>query len=254
MRGTLFEDLVVSAPPAGRFGRRAALLPLSIAAHGAALAIALALPVLRSGDLPTPIGPTVRWEPAPAVAPPAPLPTPPPAPRVRSVAPSRDTRATTLTEPVMPPPAPGPMVSMIEPDGLPAVEGPPPCLVNCDGADSRGVGDGLRIGHDGPGGSDGTGIATVRPGGDIKPPVRTVYVAPVYPEIARAARVSGIVVVECTIDPSGRVSDVRVLTGHPLLNPAAVEAVRQWRYTATRLNNVPVAVLMTVTVRFTVSR
>ena len=45
-------------------------------------------------------------------------------------------------------------------------------------------------------------------------------------------------------------SDVRVLTGHPLLNPAALDAVRQWRYTATRLNGVPVAVLMTVTVRF----
>ena len=60
MMGTLFEDLVVSAPPAGRFGRRAALLPLSIAAHGAALALALPLPVLRSGELPTPTGPTVR--------------------------------------------------------------------------------------------------------------------------------------------------------------------------------------------------
>ena len=48
MRGRLFEDLVVSAPPAGRFGRRAALLPLSIAAHGAALALALLVPVLLS--------------------------------------------------------------------------------------------------------------------------------------------------------------------------------------------------------------
>jgi periplasmic protein TonB len=254
MKGTLFEDLVVSAPPAGRFGRRAALLPLSIAAHGAALALALALPVLRSGELPTPAGPTVRWEPAPAVAPPAPLPTPPPAPRVRNEAPSRDTRATTLTEPVAPPPAPGPMVSMIEPDSLPTDEGRAPCLVNCEDSRPDGIGDGPRGAPSADGLPDGTGIATVRPGGDIKPPVRTVYVAPVYPEIARAARVSGIVVLECTIGPSGHVSDVRVLTGHPLLNPAAVEAVRQWRYMATRLNGVPVAVLMTVTVRFTVSR
>jgi protein TonB len=254
MRGTLFEDLVVSAPPAGRLGRRAALLPLSIAAHGVALALALALPVLRSGELPSPIGPTVRWAPAPAVAPPAPLPTPPPAPRVRSVAPSRDTRATTLTEPVVPPPAPGPTVSMIEPDGLPTDEGRAPCLFNC--ADSRpdGIGDGPSGAPSADGLPGGTGIATVRPGGDIRPPVRTVYVAPVYPEIARAARVGAIVVLECTIDPSGRVADVRVVTGHPLLSAAALDAVRQWRYTPTRLNGVPVAVLMTVTVRFTVSR
>ncbi len=78
----------------------------------------------------------------------------------------------------------------------------------------------------------------------------TVYVAPIYPEIARAARVSGTVVVECTIDPSGRVVDARVITGHALLNESALDAVRQWRYEPTRLNRVPVAVLMTVTVRF----
>ena len=53
-----------------------------------------------------------------------------------------------------------------------------------------------------------------------------------------------------TSDPYCHVTDVRVLTGHPLFNEAAVNAVRQWRYSATRLNGVPVAVLMTVTVRF----
>ena len=253
MKGTLFQDLVVSAPPAGRFGRRAALLPLSIAAHGAALAIALLVPVMRSGELPTPTGPTVSWEPAPVAPPPGPVATPPPAPRVRSEAPSRDSRPTAPTDPVLPAPAPGPTLSMIEPDGL-TDEGRPPCVFNCEDSQPEGTGDGPRGAPSADGFPDGNGTATVRPGGDIKAPVRTVYVAPVYPEIARSARVSGIVVLECTIGPSGHVSDVRVLTGHPLLNPAAVEAVRQWRYTATRLNNVPVAVLMTVTVRFTVNK
>jgi protein TonB len=251
MKGTLFQDLVVSAPPAGRFGRRAALLPLSIAAHGAALAIALLFPVLRSGELPTPTGPTVSWEPAPAVAPALPVATPPPVPRVRTEAASRDSRATALSEPAVPPPAPGPMVSMIEPDGLPTDEGRAPCLVNCDRQHPDGTGDGPPSATGDP---DGTGTGPIRPGGKIKPPVRTVYVAPVYPEIARVARVSAMVVLECTIDPSGHVSDARVVTGHPLLNAAALDAVRQWRYTPTRLNDVPVAVLMTVTVRFTVTR
>ena len=250
MRRRLFEDLVVSAPPAGRFGRRAAILPLSIAAHAGALATALLFPVLRSGELPDPAAGSIIWE-MPAVrTPPPPVPTPPPTRVTRVVEPRTSSRAPVPSlEVETPAAAPGPVVSTFEPEGLSAVEGPAPCFVNCDSA-GLGSGNGPPPSDNGPGDHEGVGTGPVRPGGDIKPPIRTVYVAPVYPDIARVARVSGIVVVECTIDPSGHVTDARVLTGHPLLNSAAVEAVRQWRYTATRLNNVPVAVLMTVTVRF----
>ena len=52
----------------------------------------------------------------------------------------------------------------------------------------------------------------------------------------------------------GRVADARVVAGHPLFNDAALTAVRQWRYTPTRLSGTPVAVLMTVTVRFIAHR
>jgi protein TonB len=254
MRRRLFEDLVVSAPPTGRFGRRAAILPLSIAAHAGALATALLFPVLRPGELPDPTAGSVIWE-MPAVQTPPPiLPTPPPTRVTRVVEPRTSSRAPAPNLEVgMPAAAPGPAVSMIEPEGLPTVEGPPPCFVNCDGA-GPGSGDGPPSSDNGPGDHGGAGTGLVRPGGDIKPPIRTVYVAPVYPDIARVARVSGIVVVECTIDPSGHVTDARVVSGHPLLDRAALDAVRQWRYTATRLNGFPVAVLMTVTVRFTVSR
>jgi protein TonB len=146
------------------------------------------------------------------------------------------------------------MVSVVEPEGPPLAESRPPCLFNCAGSAPDGGGDGPRGGAPGPGTSEGTGTGLIRPGGDIKPPVRTVYVAPPYPGLARAARIQGLVVVECTIDPSGRVVDARVITGPPLLQGAALDAVRQWRYTATRLNGVPVAVLMTVTVNFTLGR
>jgi protein TonB len=253
MRARLFEDLVVSAPPAGRFGRRAALLPVSIAAHAGALAAALLLPALPSGVLPEPITQRFIWKVPSAPSPPPVVAAAPPAPRVRSEARTREPMPAIVADPIPPPPAPGPTMPIVEPDGLPTDEGPPPCLVNCEGADPHGVGNGPKIGHDGPGGSDGTGPPIVRPGGLIKAPIRTVYVAPVYPEIARMARVMGMVVLECTIDPSGRVTDVRIVTGHPLLNEAALNAVRQWRYTATRLNDVPVAVLMTVTVHFKVN-
>lgn len=123
-----------------------------------------------------------------------------------------------------------------------------------------GEAEGTGVGGPGPAlaGSGGEGAggpgAPVRPGGDIQPPVKLRHVAPVYPELARRAGVQGLVVLECVIDPSGRVDRVKVLRGHPLLDAAAVEAVRQWRYTPTRLNGVPVAVLLTVTVQFRLPR
>jgi periplasmic protein TonB len=92
--------------------------------------------------------------------------------------------------------------------------------------------------------------APVRPGGDIKPPARVAYVAPAYPSIARTARIEGTVILEATIDEAGIVRDVRVLRSIPLLDQAARDAVGQWRYTPTRLNGVPVSVILTVTVTF----
>jgi protein TonB len=84
------------------------------------------------------------------------------------------------------------------------------------------AGDALPLGFVVGGGAvvgDGTarqaGGEPQRVGGDIVPPTKVVHVAPVYPEIARIARVSGVVVVDCTIDPAGNVVGVRVLSGIP---------------------------------------
>ena len=74
-------------------------------------------------------------------------------------------------------------------------------------------------------------------------------VAPIYPDIARAARVE-LVILEATIDERGFVIDARVLRSVPLLDAAALAALKQWRYTPTLLNGTPVRVLMTVTFRF----
>ena len=63
----------------------------------------------------------------------------------------------------------------------------------------------------------------------------------------------GVVILECTISPQGKVSDVKVLRGIPLLDAAAIEAVKQWVYSPTLLNGVPVPVIMTVTVNFRLS-
>jgi periplasmic protein TonB len=90
-----------------------------------------------------------------------------------------------------------------------------------------------------------------RVGEGIREPRKIVHVAPVYPEIARNARVEGVVILEAIISVRGTVENVRVLRSHALLERAAVDAVRQWRYTPTLLNGVPVPVLITITVNFT---
>ena len=90
----------------------------------------------------------------------------------------------------------------------------------------------------------------LRVGGVVKPPQKVHHVAPNYPAIAQAARVSGMVVLEALIAEDGSVRDVKVLRSVPLLEASAIDAVRQWRFTPTLLNGVPVQVIMTVTVRF----
>ena len=74
---------------------------------------------------------------------------------------------------------------------------------------------------------------------------------PVYPPVAQSARVQGIVILEAVIGPNGNVTEVKVLRSVPLLDEAAITAVKQWQYTPTLLNGVPVPVIMTVTVNFT---
>jgi len=91
----------------------------------------------------------------------------------------------------------------------------------------------------------------VRVGGRIPQPTKIRNVQPVYPQIAQRARVQGIVIIEATIDPGGKVKDTRVLRSIPLLDQAALDAVRQWEYEPTLLNGVAVPVIMTVTVNFT---
>ena len=72
--------------------------------------------------------------------------------------------------------------------------------------------------------------------------------------MAQQARIEGTVVLEATIGTDGRVTGVRVVRSKPLLDQAAMDAVMQWRFTPTLLNGVPVPVLLTVHVTFTLSR
>jgi protein TonB len=93
----------------------------------------------------------------------------------------------------------------------------------------------------------------VRVGGAIKTPEQTKRVNPPYPPEAQAANVQGVVIMEATVGADGKVTNVRVLRSIPLLDQAAMDAVRQWEYAPTLVNGVAVPVVMTVTVNFTLT-
>jgi TonB family protein len=93
----------------------------------------------------------------------------------------------------------------------------------------------------------------VRVGGAIRQPRKIKDVPPVYPAIARTARVQGVVIIEASIDPAGNVGDARILRSIPLLDQAAVDAVTQWQYEPTLLNGTAVPIIMTLTVNFTLA-
>jgi TonB family protein len=94
-------------------------------------------------------------------------------------------------------------------------------------------------------------IAPLHIGGKIHAPKKIKDVKPVYPAIAQSARVAGPVTIEATIGPDGKVIDAKVVRSIPLLDQAALDAVRQWEYTPPLLNGVPAPVLVTVTINFT---
>ena len=168
--------------------------------------------------------------------------------------------------PTMPPPARAPQPSptaAVNPNAAPIAEPPdiqPETIAVVDDAPVREVG--ILVGSIGdvPGAIGGPPpvapsppvppLAPLRVGGDVQPPQKVHHVAPAYPDIARSARITGIVILEALIAEDGTVRDVKVLRSVRLLDAAAVDAVRQWRFTPTLLNGVPVPVIMTVTVAF----
>jgi periplasmic protein TonB len=90
----------------------------------------------------------------------------------------------------------------------------------------------------------------IRVGGRVRPPRALAQLAPVYPTLAKQARLEGTVSIDAVIDTEGNVVAMRVVSGHPLLLNAALAAVRQWKYAPTYLNDQPIAVQLIVTVTF----
>jgi len=78
-------------------------------------------------------------------------------------------------------------------------------------------------------------------------------VKPTYPPLARSARIQGTVVLQALISKDGSIENLHLVSGHPMLAPAAIEAVKQWKYKPYFLNGEPVEVETTINVNFTLA-
>ena len=90
----------------------------------------------------------------------------------------------------------------------------------------------------------------MRVGGDVKQPQPISTPPPVYPAVAQAARIEGVVIIDAVIDEEGDIVRARVLEGPPLLVAAALAAVTRWKYEPTYLDGQPVEIETHVEVRF----
>ena len=91
-------------------------------------------------------------------------------------------------------------------------------------------------------------------GGNVQQAKLVRQPKPVYPPLAKQARISGVVHLAAVISKDGTIQDLKVISGHPLLIPAALEAVKQWVYQPTLLNGEPVEVSTQIDVNFTLSQ
>ena len=216
-------------------------LPLSILAHAAIVTLVVVIPLMATDVLPSPVSRLPEFvkvvPPKPPDPPPAPRPT---TPQQQSSAPANP-RAVSVTAsdviakemPSGPPPIPG----------LPAYEGPPGSYTGVPG----GMGSTITAPAPPP---EPAPVKPMPVGGLIKYPQKVRDARPIYPQIAISARVEGRVFIEAIIATDGTVQNLRVIRSIPLLDQAALDAVRQWRFTPSTLNGVPVPVILTITVDF----
>jgi protein TonB len=233
------RDVLRTGDAANRARRRLSVLPISIAAHAIAVTGFVMSPFFTAVEMPAIAAPVRDVMPTVSAEPPA----PPPPPRTTPVV---------VTNPNVAP--------------LAAPEGIAPEPDRPSASSDVGVNGSVDVGvSTGPASvlSDTRGFVPappplpvaepsgpVRPGGRIREPRKVVHVAPVYPEMARLTKREGKVILEALLDVTGKVVSVKVLKSEVFLDDAAIHAVKQWRYTPTELNGVPVPVLMTITVVF----
>lgn len=229
-------------------------VPVSLAIQLGGIGLLLLLPLIYGERLP--FMPTER---ATVYLPPAPHPPLPPAPTNPAAArPLRVFHSDALIDPTHIPPHP-----VILNDPVPTIPGSE-LMASGPG---RGVPYGIDVGDllskapppapEPPRQAAPKPAATqraIRVSNGVQEARRISYVLPSYPPLAREAHISGTVELIGVIATDGTIQSLRVISGHPLLVKAAVDAVRQWRYRPTLLNGQPVEVIAPITVTFSLSQ
>jgi len=243
----MFANAIVrpTSPPARR--RRRVLTLCSIGLHVIIVVPIATMQLLSPGPLPTTASGPLSFQ-LPDIIKLIDVPV--------AAAPRSDRAAVPASEPVNSNAAP-----LRAPDDLPAVEPSEPvrsaggekCV---DGCVPGGVPDGIGTPLPGAGavpGPPAPAPAMPQPihlHSGMQSPRKIVDVQPVYPSLAVSAHHEGLVILEAILDARGNVTSLRTLRSDPLLDQAALDAVRQWKYSPALLNGVPVPVIMTITVKF----
>jgi protein TonB len=235
------RDVLRTGDTSGRARRRWSIVPLSIVGHALVIAAVIISPLGAAVEMPNISSPLKVPAFMRTVAPPSPPPPP-------SAAPPMPTRTVAPIE--------APLTIEPERPAAPTtpVEGAIPLGVGVSSSGAAGLIDIGAIPAPPVPAPPPPQPRLVRVGQGVREPKRIVNVQPDYPEFAKRAQVEGVVILEAVIDVTGNVDQVRVLRSVPLLNDAAIRAVKQWKYTPTELNGVPVPVLMTITVNFSLVR
>ena len=215
---------------------RTSTFVISLVVHAALIGAAIVSPILATDVLPEPPRTStfllVRAQPSPEMR--------------RAAAARASTADAASTRPPLPVPVTEPTAVQAEDPGDPAAGSFPDTADGSLGFDA-GIAD---VTIEPPPPAPRQSASPIRVGGTIRSPQKIHHVAPLYPPIAQSARITGVVILEAVIAEDGTVGMVTVLRSVRFLDDAAIQAVRQWRFTPTLLNGQPVPVIMTVTVSF----
>src|SRR5882762_5665896 len=244
----MFEDMVVSSPHPSKTNKPWTVV-VSMIAQTIFLAILILIPLIYTEALPRTMMSTLL------VAPPPPPPPPPPPVQTQVVHVKPQVHLMDAGKLVQPKAIPKDIKIIKEdaPDVSAGMAGGVPGGVA--GGSMGGVIGGVIGGMGGaPPPPKPKQTGPLRVGGNVQAARIINRVQPVYPPLARQTRISGTVRLHAIIGKDGTIQQLEVMSGHPLLQQAALDAVRQWRYQPTLLNGDPVEVDTTIDVIFSLNQ
>src|SRR5271166_5252758 len=238
----MFEDSLVES--SGRLGRNPWTTAASFTIQSALAGFVVLLSLLYTDTLPIrSLISTVEAPPPPAQAPPA------------THAPKVARQPSEFNQGVLTVPREIPNSIARVRDERPATESKPEGSTGVTGGISNGTGNSMisELLRDTPKSVPKVEVQKVRVSSGVAQGLLVHQVKPQYPPLALQARIQGTVVLQAVIGKDGTVQDLRVLSGHPMLTTAAIDAVKQWRYRPYYLNNEPIEVDTQISVNFTLT-